>query len=214
MKFDGWPEAGLDWLEDIVDHNERAWFVAHKATYERSVRGPLEALLADVAAEFGPAKVFRPHRDVRFAKDKRPYKENVAGVINGARGGGWYVALAADGLTVASGWYWMSADQLQRYRAAVDAPAGQGLETAAARLRGAGFEVGGESLKTAPRGWPRDHPRIDLLRLKGVTVGRRFPPAKWFSTPRAEQEVLKAWRRAAPVNDWLAEHVGPAESTE
>lgn len=214
MKFNGWPEVGLDWLEDIVDHNERPWFLAHKDTYEASVRGPMEALLADVATEFGPGKVFRPHRDVRFAKDKRPYKENVAGVVNGPRGGGWYVGLAADGLTIASGWYWMSADQLQRYRAAVDAATGEVLEAAVSGLRGDGFEVGGETVRTAPRGWPRDHPRIDLLRMKSMTVWRRFPPSRWFSTPRAEQEVLKAWRRAAPVNEWLAEHVGPPDVTE
>src|SRR4051812_47820766 len=72
--FTGWPPAALDFYRDLEQDNSRAFFTAHKDVYERDVRAPFEALGELVAEEFGPLKVFRPNRDVRFSKDKSPYK--------------------------------------------------------------------------------------------------------------------------------------------
>ena len=72
-----------------------------------------------------------------------------------------------------------------------------------------GLSTGGEQLKTAPRGWPRDHPRIDLLRRKGLYVMRHHNPGRWLHTAEARELVSSGWRSARPLLDWLDREVGP-----
>ena len=67
-----------------------------------------------------------------------------------------------------------------------------------------------DTLKTAPRGYPKDHPRIELLRRKGLVVGREWPLAKWMHTKAVVGRVRDTWRAAAPMNEWLDAHVGPS----
>jgi hypothetical protein len=81
---------------------------------------------------------------------------------------------------------------------------------AVAGLRDKGFAIEGHALKTAPRGYPRDHPRIELLRSKSLAAMRSWPPAKWLGTKAAADRILSVWRGAAPMNDWLDAHVGPS----
>src|SRR5690348_4435580 len=122
----------------------------------------MAGLLGELSGEFGPGRIARPYRDVRFRADKSPYKTQIYATLE--RGG--YVNFSAAGLTAATGYFMMSAGQLDRYRQAVDAePSGVLLALLVAQLRAAGLEVGGgQALKTAPRGFPVDHPRIELLR--------------------------------------------------
>jgi len=163
-----------------------------------------------VADEFGPLKVFRPNRDVRFSKDKSPYKTRCYGVAEGEGGAGYYVGISAEGLVAGSGYWMMAADQLARYRAAVaDDRTGPALETEVAALRAQGLELEGQPLKTAPRGYPRDHPRIELLRCKSLAVVKPFEPAAWLHTKAAADRIIGVWRAAAPMNAWLTTHVGP-----
>jgi uncharacterized protein (TIGR02453 family) len=211
MPFRGWPAEAFDFFEGLEADNTKAYWNDHRDIYLEQIRGPLEALFDEVADEFGPGRVFRPYRDVRFSADKSPYKTNVAGSASDATGSVFYASLWSEGLMSASGYYQPARDQLERYRRAVDSPAGGGLERIVASLEDAGYDIGGEALKRSPRGFPADHPRARLLRFKGVTVGRRWKPAAWMGTRKAKDRIVEVWRAAAPLNAWLHDHVGPTE---
>ncbi len=212
MNFDGFPVAALDFYDDLEMDNTKPFWEANKHIYQESVRQPLLALLDAVGDEFGEGKVYRPYRDVRFSKDKSPYKLAGAAAIGDNRESSaiYYVRISAEGLFVASGIYMMTRDQLQRFYAAVDdESSGERLTRLVAETRAAGLEVGGSELRTAPRGYARDHPRIELLRHKSVTVSQAFgPDQEWISTPRALDEIVGVWRAAGPINGWLTKHVG------
>jgi uncharacterized protein (TIGR02453 family) len=206
MTFTGIPIAALDFYEDLETDNSKAFWTAHKNVYEESVRTPLEELGAALAAEFGAPKLFRPYRDVRFARDKSPYKTN-QGMWFGESSR--YVHVAASGLFVAGGYWDTSSPQVGRLRVAVaDDVAGAALERAAAAVRKAGLTVGGDQLTRVPTGYPKDHPRADWLRYKTLTVSREFGSPGWLSTKRAQTEITKALRVMAPLIDWLDTHVG------
>jgi uncharacterized protein (TIGR02453 family) len=209
--FSGWPAEAFDFFEGLEADNTKSYWTEHKPLYERAVRAPMEALLEDLAGEFGPGRIFRPYRDVRFSTDKSPYKENIAAVSHPPDGAVYYVSLSSAGLFVATGYYQPATDQLDRYRRAVVAPAGEELERIVAGLERSGHEVGGEALKRAPRGYPADHPRARLLRHKGVTTARSFPPARWMGSAKARERVAEVWRAGGPLNAWLLAHVGPSD---
>ena len=210
MSFTGFGKGALDFLRELERNNNREWWQANRRWYDNDVREPLELLLADLSGEFGEAKVFRPNRDTRFSKDKTPYKTWAAAVV-WRSGGSLYVSLSRDALFVAGGGYRLARDQLVRFREAVDDDRrGRELEAIVAGLRKRKAEIGGEQLKTAPRGWSKDHPRIDLLRRDGITAGWNHAPAAWLHTRKARDKVASGWRAVAPLNDWLAKHVGPS----
>lgn len=200
--FDGFAPAVFEWFAGIERDNSREYFTAHRDLYEREVRGGMEAMFDALSAEFdGEIKVFRQHRDLRFTPDKRPYKDRTYGVL-----GRYYAALSSRGLYAGTGYYRVARDQLERYRAAVASDAtGPVLEAA---LAAAGLEVAGTTLKTAPRGYPKDHPRIELLRRKQLIVGGLAPGDGGLPRDAALGHVAGVWRAAAPVVDWLDEHVG------
>ena len=212
MTFRGWPAEAFDFYVELEGNNDRAWWQAHRDVYDRAVREPFEELVDAVEGEFGRMRMFRPNRDTRFSKDKSPYKTAAAAMSETEGGAAYYVQLSADGLFVGAGMYLMAPDQLQRFRAAlVDDRDGGAIERVVDDLAGAGYEVGAaETLKTAPRGWDRDHPRTELARRKGLTMARGFERATWQSTPKALQRVVGVWRDAAPMNAWLDAHVGPS----
>ena len=211
----GFPPEAFAWFAGLEADNSRAWFAAHRPTYDEAVRGPLEALLDELAAALGgDVRVFRQHRDVRFSPDKRPYKTRTYGIIVPTSGSeaARYAELSAAGLFAGSGYYGLAPDQLARFReAAAGDAAGPALEAAVAAVRAAGLETSGEALKTAPRGYPRDHPRVELLRHKGLVAGRRRPPGP-DGIPRAAalEHVRTTWERCAPLTRWLDLHVGPS----
>jgi uncharacterized protein (TIGR02453 family) len=210
-QFRGWPSDALAFYAELAADNSRTWWQANKARHDVNVRGPMELLAGEVLDEFGPLHIFRPHRDTRFAKDKTPYKVELGAVTESEGGCAYYVRLGADGLYAGAGYYRMAPDQLQRYRAAVAGVRGGELEAAVADLVDTGFELGGDAVKSAPRGYPKDHPRIELLRHKGLYAGRAFAPASWFGTRAALGRIVGAWRAAAPFAGWLDTHVGPSE---
>ena len=204
--FRGWPAEAIEFFEGLEADNSKAYWQDHKPIYDAAVRAPMDALLAELADEFGAGRVFRPYRDVRFSKDKAPYKTNIAATL--ANGG--YVSLSADGLGVGSGTYHMAADQLERYRAAVaDDTSGAELEAILAATAKKGMEPGAhEVLKRAPKGYPADHPRIDLLRQKGLIVWQQWPVAAWLGTRKAKDKIVASLQAARPMTAWLATHVG------
>src|SRR4029453_19034595 len=118
----------------------------------------------------------------------------------GECGGGYYGALGSPGLPGGAGYWMMADDQLTRFRAAVDDDhAGPELEEAVAAMRSAKLDPAGDALKTAPRGYARDHPRIELLRRKGLAGVRDFEPAAWLHTAGAARRITDTWRAAAPL---------------
>ena len=207
MGFSGWSPEAVEFFEGLAADNTKAYWNAHKARYEQSVREPMAELLDELSGEFGPGRIARPYRDIRFRADKSPYKTEIYATLD--RGG--YVRFSADGLTAALGYYLMTAAQLERYRrAVVDETAGARLAGLVERLRGEGLQVGGgQALKTAPRGYPGDHPRIELLRYKGLICWRQWAVAPWLGTAKAGDRVAGFLRTAAPLHHWLDRQVRP-----
>jgi uncharacterized protein (TIGR02453 family) len=209
MTFTGWTDAALDFFEGLEIDNSRAYWQAHKNVYDEQVRAPMEALLAELSKEFGQGKVFRPHRDIRFSADKTPYKTQAGASLAGHG----YVQVSADGLAAASGRYVFATDQLARYRRAVDVDLpGEALAKIVDDARAAGLTItAASSLSTAPRGYPKDHPRIELLRMKGLVTWKQWPVEPWLATARAKGKVVKVLRASVPLVEWLDLHVGPSE---
>ncbi len=208
--FAGFPVEALAFLRGLEADNSKAWFDAHRDVYEDAVRDPLERLMAEAAPVYGPTKVFRPNRDVRFSKDKSPYKTTAAAYAGDL--GLVYVALDPRGLHVGGGLYEPSRDQLARARQAIaeHPEAGAALAAALDDLVAAGFTIAGPSLRTAPRGFPKDHPRIAMLRLQRYAALRRVDPGPDVHDPsRCREVVFGAWRQLEPLLGWLRSHVGP-----
>jgi uncharacterized protein (TIGR02453 family) len=207
--FTGFPEAALDFYDDLELDNTRSFWAAHKHVYDEAVRAPMLALTAALADEFGTAKVFRPHRDVRFAKDKTPYKNHQGAFVAVGPATGWYVEVGSPGVRVGAGYYRADSPDLARIRAAIDTEhSGQELERIVRRMKRRGFEVRGEQLKTAPRGYSADHPRIELLRYTSMALGRSYGFEKSIHTPDLLDRVRKDWRALRPLVEWVSARVG------
>jgi uncharacterized protein (TIGR02453 family) len=205
MAFSGWPEEALDFYDGLAADNTKTYWTANKAVYTGQILAPMTELTEELAAEFGEPKIFRPYRDIRFSKDKTPYKTHIGAVVGGA----CYVQLSAEGLGAGAGMWEMNPQQLGRYRDAVTHDRlGPELEQIAAGLEQAGLTVHGHAvLKSAPRGYPADHPRIALLRYKGLTAWQEWPAGAWLETAQAKARVVSFFRTALPLSSWLATHV-------
>ena len=211
-KFDGFTPEVRTWFEGLQADNSREYFAANRDFYELRIRGQMEALLGELAERFGgQVKMFRQNRDVRFSPDKSPYKTNTYGIVYGSEIAlqGLYASISADGLVAGSGYHVMVRDQLERYREHVaDDRYGPQLLKLLGRARKAGLEVWGESLATAPRGYPKDHERIDLLRRKSLSLGAALGAEGGISRADGLRFVTRTWRAGALVTGWLDEHVG------
>jgi uncharacterized protein (TIGR02453 family) len=203
MSFGGWPEAALDFYEGLEADNSKTYWTRHKAVYEEQVLGPMTELLADLAPGFGETKIFRPYRDLRFSKDKTPYKTHIGALV-----GSGYVQLSAAGLGVGNGTYHMAPDQLDRYRRAVASDGtGSELERVIAGLEEQEIEVFGSD---PLRGYPADHPRIGLLRYKGLVAWKQWQAEPWLGTPAAGRRVAGVLTATRPLTGWLDRNVGPS----
>ncbi|MEO8776271.1 MAG: DUF2461 domain-containing protein [Candidatus Nanopelagicales bacterium] len=210
-RFGGFPTAAFDFYDGLGADNSKTYWNAHRQMYDDAVRAPMIALLAELEPEFGAANVFRPYRDARFSKDKRPYKDHQGAFVGAEDAVGWYVQVGAEGLLVAGGWYAPQGSQLSRFRDAVDSAPGTELARVVAALRAARYAVGGDVLKTRPRGIDPEHPRIELLRHRSLTCTRQHGTPAWVSTRTALRRIQQEWRAMSPLVEWLADHVGPAE---
>jgi uncharacterized protein (TIGR02453 family) len=211
--FAGWKGDFKGFFLGLKVSNSKAYFESHRKQYEHHVKAPMVALLADLEPEFGAGRLSRPNRDIRFSADKSPYKTHVAASVGyeSGTGSGYYVSVSPDGLFLGAGTYQLSPDQLERFRAAVAAErTGTALQAIVTSLENDGYEISGEALKSAPRGYPADHPRIGLLRRKSMTAGRSHALARWLQTAAARDRVIAAWRAAGPLNAWLAANLGGA----
>lgn len=211
MTFTGIPADALVFYSELEANNSKPFWEDNKERFKAVVREPATELAAELS-EFGEFHLFRPHNDLRFAKNKPPYKTHQGAYTESEGGAGFYFHISAEGLMCASGYYSMAKDQLQRFRAAVDdTDTGEELVETLKSLK-RGYQVSAISeLKTAPRGYPKDHPRIEILRRKGLMASQELGAPKWLHTKRCATRIREIWNGVAEVNAWLDTHVGPSE---
>lgn len=196
--------AAFAFYEGLAADNTKAYWAAHKSVYEQAVRAPMIALLESLAPDFGATPVlFRPYRDVRFSKDKSPYKTAQGGFLEVAPGVGYHLQVDADGARIGGGFHARDRAHTASWRAAVDDQR-TGTELAAlfTALEQAGFEIGGDQVRTRPRGVDPDHPRLDLMRREFLTAARPIDPA----TPAA---VRTGYRELRPLVEWISSNAPP-----
>lgn len=202
--FEGFPVAALDFYDDLEMDNTRSFWTAHQQVYDEAVRAPMTALCAALERDFGAAKIFRPYRDVRFAKDKTPYKTSQGAYVNTGPGTGYYVQVAAPGVSVGGGFFHAEPDRLALIREAIaEDRSGPRLVRLLRRLERDGFEVSGERLKTSPRGYAADHPRIELLRHKQLLVSRSYGFEPVIHTADLVERVRADWQAMRPLVTWI-----------
>ncbi|PWN03417.1 TIGR02453 family protein [Nocardioides silvaticus] len=208
MTFEGFPVAALDFYDDLEVDNTKSFWDAHKATYDNDVKAPMVALTDALAQEFGDAKIFRPYRDVRFAKDKTPYKTHQGAFVGVAPATGYYVEVSAAGVRVGGGTYHAESKDLALIREGMaEEKAGKRLERILRDLERGGFEIGGEQLKTAPRGYDKEHPRIGLLRHKSLLGGKKYGFEPFIHTPELLDRVRHDWRKLRPLVGWMEDQL-------
>jgi uncharacterized protein (TIGR02453 family) len=203
--FRGWSIEAVEFLRGIELENTKTYWTAHKDLYQAEVHGPMASLLAELAPEFGEGRIFRPYRDTRFSADKSPYKTNIA-----AHNDAGYISLSPDALGVGVGLYMPSPEQLVRFRSAIAHDrTGVELVRLVATLRRKDIDVTAhEVLKSAPRGYSREHPRIELLRFKGITAWREWPVGAWLGTATPKRRIVDFLQASAPLRKWLESNVG------
>ncbi|WLQ07005.1 DUF2461 domain-containing protein [Arthrobacter oryzae] len=208
--FHGIPAGAFAFYAELEDNNNREWWLEHKESYASLVRDPLTALLAELEPRFGPGKIFRPNRDIRFSQDKSPYKTAQGAFASAQEGVGYYLQVSADGLLVGGGYHSHSPAQLARFRNSVDASGtGESLRQIVDNVAAAGFAVEGEKLKTVPRGYSRDHPRAELLKHKSLSAGIKLGQPDWLESPAAAREIAALWEKLRPLVDWVGRHASP-----
>jgi uncharacterized protein (TIGR02453 family) len=222
-RFAGFADASAKFFKALARKNDRQWFLAHKAEFEEGWNAPMKLLLSDVRdaidgayphLDLAEPKVFRIFRDVRFSKDKSPYKTHIGGFIPLARQGAkatdlpmaLYFHVGAKETFGAAGHYMMEADSLERFRSAVaDEKRGAELDKLLVRLSKKGFSPGShERLKRVPKGFDPDHPRADLLKRKGLVVGFPVVPGGLIAKPSLTRWLADSCKVAAPLVEWLA----------
>jgi len=204
--------TAMRFFAGLEQDNSKDYWTANKAIFEKEVKEPMAALVDSLPEQWQPFKTFRMNRDIRFSPDKSPYKTQ-HGAAHEIDGTVYYVHLDAQGLMAACGAYMMAPDQLERYREAVAADVtGRALQDVLQDLSQRGFEVGGghmsEPLKTAPRGYPKDHPRVELLRQKAVSAHRRLTGSGLRSAAAVREFVVDTFDACEPMNDWITSNIG------
>lgn len=209
--------AGLDpdvfaFYAELADHQTREWWLANKRRYDEHVRAPIERLIDALGGEFGPLKIFRPYKDVRFSADKRPYKDHLGLVTADDSAATSYLQVSQRGLMLAGGLYQPAREQLARFRAIVDDNRLVGdLEATLEEVAESGFAImTAGALATAPRGFRVDHPKIALLRLTRLAIAAEHAPADWMTGPEFVDRVRAGWRTVRVWNDWIAENLPTA----
>ena len=211
--FEGFPADAFAFFAELAAHQSKDWFEANRSRYEQGVRGPFQALVADfsaAAAETGlpfrgdpKTALFRIHRDVRFSKDKRPYKTNAGAVLRAdkaAERGIFYIHLSADDNFAACGFYDPSKDLLARLRQGmVENPERWRQVTASLAHHNLAFDPS-YSLTRPPRGYPSNlAPDIeDALKFKSLVV-RRDLAREAMKSPGLTAELIAFAKAAQPV---------------
>ena len=216
--FQGFPKETFSFLSDLSSNNRKVWFDAHKDWFRRVVEQPVQEFVSVMCTRLThafrdikhlDAKIFRIHRDIRFSKDKTPYKTYIGIRFNedaskNCAAPFFYVQLEAERLLFATGQKEFEGEALDRYRMAVmDAESGRSLDTLVNKMRRGGADLQGEQLHKVPRGYPADHARADLLRFKGLYIENCMPVTKQVYGPEFVGICLDQFLKGKPLYDWL-----------
>ena len=218
FQFAGFAPEARQFLRDLKRNNDREWFKARKADYERHVRGPMLRLVGELGisiAEHSPGymrdarkSVYRIYRDIRFSKDKSPYKTPAAAVFppNGLarhEGAGFYFQFSSDELLVGGGVYAPSSASLRKIREQVASDPRELRAILADRgFAGSFGSLDGATLKRVPRGFARDHSAADLLVYKQFLAGVELPAAE-IEKPTIGSLLDRHFRLLAPLLEYL-----------
>lgn len=196
------PIPAMEFYEELRLTNTREFWLANKERYDAHVRAPLTRVVEALTDEFGEAKVYRPHRDVRFSKDKTPYKTHQGAYVGLAPACGFYVEVNAEEAFAGAGFYRAESEALARFRRAIDDErSGPQFEAMVRDMKDDGWLITGNSLRTSPRGYTKNHPRIELLRHTSLSVMREVTAT---GVEAFTEQVRQIWRGSAPLVDWLA----------
>jgi uncharacterized protein (TIGR02453 family) len=210
----GIPKSAIEFFTELEDNNNKTWWAANKERYLRDVRGPFETVLGDLGDQYQPWRIYRPHRDTRFATDKTPYKNFIGAVSQLALGNGCFVQISSRGLLLGSGYPMMAPDQLATFRRAIaDESTGARFVKLLIESEKAGLHITGgryEPLKRNPKGYEPDHPRGTWLRWKGVEIPQRLGAPAWLSSKNAADKIRLLLQEGDSVTSWLDAHVGPS----
>lgn len=215
--FTGFPKEGVSWFQALALAQSREWFQAHKGAFDELWVQPMKALLDELSAPLakvygrplGPPKLFRLNRDLRFSKDKTPYKTHIAGMLpfEGAAAMSGPAALYLHlGLNevVGFGYYVLGPAELKRLRQSILQDAtGRPLQKLVDSAQKRGLEFGGlDKLRRPPPGVDADHPRVELLKQKGLAVSRTDIPKKVRFGKELKPWLLEQAKLAAPILKW------------
>ena len=207
-EFTGFTRDAFSFWNSLEKNNTRDWFQAHKDRYEQAVRRPMQLLVEELAPLYGPGRLSRINKDMRFAKEK-PYKNYLATGLAGT-----YISFSKEGLWVGTGMYKPEPAALRQLRDAIaDDGSGRELTRIIASLRRKGFDVDTHArLDKPPRGYEATHPRVELLCMKDIYVGQLFGPSD-VSSAKVLDAVVKAIADLEPFRVWLRRY-GPTSGAK
>jgi len=222
--FAGFPRAGLEFLTSLAEHNDKEWFEAHRAAWDEQVIPALSALGAGLKQrlenmlpqlQFVPRagqSLFRPNRDVRFSRDKRPYETHAAALLwEGADkqlAPSIYLQISPHEVLIRGGLALFEEAQLDRFRKRVLAEeTGDALSSILSAAKKEGLKLEGEKTNKPPRGFAADHPRAELSKHKGLTLASTKKGDDWLTTPDLLDAAEETARAYAPLHAWLCAYV-------
>src|SRR4051794_5987742 len=205
-EFTGFPKDAFAFFRELKRHNDRDWFQSNRERYESACREPMKLLIEALGDDPKEAHISRINRDLRFSRDKSPYRTFISTGVRGS-----YVHLSADGLYVGAGFYKGDPKTLDRFRNAIaDKATGAQLAKIVASLRKKGFSVEThDRLARVPRGYAPDHARAEFLKMKDIFAGKSFRPAAWMSTPAVRGRIEAIMKDTLPLRGWVKRHVRP-----
>ncbi|MEX1276639.1 MAG: DUF2461 domain-containing protein [Bacteroidota bacterium] len=222
--FDGFSKKTITFLKNLRKNNNRPWFEKHKEEFERDVKLPMQSMIVALQPHFHrfapevevhpKRSLFRIYRDIRFSKDKSPYKTHVAahfvmrGEAKGTEGSGYYFHIEPGQVFVGVGIYMPQSDQLKKIRKALAGKPDQFLsivqESSFRRMFGM---LEGEKLRRVPQGYEPDHPMAEWLKFKQFFVSVEWPESKCYKAAFVK-EVATVFEKAAPLVKFLTEAGG------
>lgn len=224
--FSGFPKDFFAFFKELKAHNERAWFEANKQRYRDSVQAPMSAFIAAMeprlkkisrhfVADPKPVggSMFRIHRDIRFSKDKRPYKENAGCYFHHAAGKdvhapGFYMHFAPGEVRFGGGLWLPASDALAKVRQAIAEKPSAWKKALADKSYAKHFDgIAGEALSRPPKGFAPDHPLIEDIKKKSFFAVRRVDD-KLVTSPKLVDEVAGTLAAASPVMRFLCSALG------
>jgi uncharacterized protein (TIGR02453 family) len=220
--FEGFSKDTVRFLSGLSRNNSKAWFEDHRADYDEHVMAPAVAFVEAIGprlSKIDPSvravpkvngSIMRIHRDVRFSKDKSPYKDHLdlwfwSGDDKGWDKSGFFFRLTPTRLMLGAGMHGFMPPVLARYRESVlDQKKGPALAKVVAKLHGLGLEIGGETYKKTPRGVAEDHPRASLMKHSGLYAGWEAKHPKELGSRAFLDLVAKRYATMAPLHEWLS----------